>query len=115
MKYRIEGKGYIEQNGRREYFRNHFFSYGLNLLAQTAGTGGAIYLNGYYNEYFSEPWYINGVSIGTNQSTPTTFNTSGNTSSVSALQSPSTSISTATNGSQLTSIFIFNFPRFFVT
>ena len=110
MKYIIEGRGYIEQNGHREYFKNHFVGNGLEALANTAENGAYIIGTSLtYNYYFSQPWFLNNLDIGTNQSTPTTFNTSGNTSSVQPFYSLSFSISTATNGSQVISIVIVNY------
>ncbi len=106
MKFTIEGRGYIEQDGKREYFKNHFFGNGLKALAESA-------VGGIYNSPDIFSWnsvYMFGISVGTNTSAPTTFNTSGCYSSVSILQNPALAISTSSNGSQFITTYEITFP-----
>ena len=99
---KIQGRGYIKNGDVETYFRNHFVSSGLELMTDVFNCvlGASNFRIG-----------ITNINVGTNQSTPTTFNTGGLVSPVSSLINPTQTLSVLQyNGSQATIIVTDQYP-----
>ena len=100
---KIQGRGYIKNGDVETYFRNHFVSGGLRILADAFGQS--------VWDFHTYAIGITNINVGTNQSTPTTFNTGGLVSPVSSLINPTQTLSVLKyNGSQATIIVTDQYP-----